>query len=103
MVATTSSEPVQNGITPCPTCNNGVIIAHKTFYGCSGYRSGCKQTFPGVFLKKKLTPRQIKLLCTKGKTNMIKNFTANTGNQFDAQLILVDGKLNLEFATENKG
>ena len=54
-------------------------------------------TFPGVFLKKKLTPTQVKLLCTKGKTNVIKGFTANNGNKFDASLSLVDGKINLDF------
>ncbi|CAM3294448.1 type IA DNA topoisomerase [Filibacter tadaridae] len=97
LVATTAPAAVRNGIAPCPKCKNGFIIAHKNFYGCSAYRSGCKQTFPGTFLKKKLTPTQVKLLCTKGKTNIIKGFTANNGKQFDAQLSLVNGRLNLEF------
>ncbi|MFJ7933914.1 DNA topoisomerase III [Sporosarcina sp. NPDC096371] len=92
----TSYKPVE--VAPCPACKEGMIIARKEFYGCSAYKSGCKQTFPGTFLKKKLTPSQIKLLCTKGKTNVIKGFTANTGNKFDAQLALVDGKINLEFS-----
>ena len=84
-------------VAPCPTCKEGVIIARKEFYGCSAYKSGCKQTFPGIFLKKKLTPSQVKLLCTKGKTNVIKGFTANTGNKFDARLALVDGKITVEY------
>jgi len=84
-------------VAPCPTCKEGVIIARKEFYGCSAYKSGCKQTFPGIFLKKKLTPSQVKLLCTKGKTNIIKGFTANTGNKFDAQLALMDGKITVEY------
>src|SRR6185437_13545125 len=66
----------QQEIAPCPACKQGTIIARKEFYGCSAYKSGCKQTFPSVFLKKKLTPNQVKLLCTKGKTNVIKGFTA---------------------------
>ncbi|WP_432363057.1 DNA topoisomerase 3 [Sporosarcina sp. UB5] len=84
-------------VAPCPTCKNGMIVARKEFYGCSNYKNGCKQTFPGIFLKKKLTPAQVKLLCTKGKTNMIKGFTANNGNKFDAKLELKDRKLQLDF------
>lgn len=84
-------------VAPCPACKTGMILARKGFYGCSNYKNGCKQTFPGIFLKKKLTPAQVKLLCTKGKTNTIKGFTANNGNQFDASLALENGKLNLVF------
>ncbi|MHC8514791.1 type IA DNA topoisomerase [Sporosarcina sp. ITBMC105] len=84
-------------VAPCPHCKTGMIIAHKSFYGCNNYKNGCKQTFPGIFLKKKLTPAQVKLLCTKGKTNVIKGFTANNGNQFSASLELENGKLNLVF------
>jgi len=83
-------------VAPCPTCKEGVIIARKEFYGCSAYKEGCKQTFPGIFLQKKLTPSQVKLLCTKGETNVIKGFTANTGNKFDAKLTLLNGKLTIE-------
>lgn len=84
-------------VAPCPQCKTGMILARKSFYGCSNYKNGCKQTFPGIYLKKKLTPAQVKLLCTKGKTNTIKGFTANNGNKFDASLSLEDGKLNLVF------
>lgn len=84
-------------VAPCPMCKEGMIISRKSFYGCSNYKNGCKQTFPGIFLKKKLTPAQVKLLCTKGKTNTIKGFTANNGNKFDASLSLENGKLNLVF------
>ncbi|KXH78330.1 type IA DNA topoisomerase [Sporosarcina sp. HYO08] len=84
-------------IAPCPTCKKGMIVARKGFYGCSEYKNGCKQTFPGLFLKKKLTPHQVKLLCTTGKTNVIKGFTANNGNQFAAKLELKEGKLQLDF------
>ncbi|KRG15379.1 type IA DNA topoisomerase [Lederbergia galactosidilytica] len=84
-------------VAPCPACGKGTIIARKSFYGCSNYKNGCKQTFPGTFLKKKLTPTQIKLLCTKGRTNVIKGFTTSTGKKFDAPLELKNGKLELDF------
>ncbi|PIC66453.1 DNA topoisomerase III [Sporosarcina sp. P16a] len=84
-------------VAPCPKCGKGNIIEHPKFYGCSNYKNGCKQTFPGLFLKKKLTVPQVKLLCTKGQTNVIKGFTSADGKKFDASLELKDGKLNLVF------
>ena len=97
LTAPPNASPGKNDIAPCPTCKHGSIIALKGFYGCSAYRSGCKQTFPGVFLKKKITPTQVKLLCTKGKTNVIKGFVSKADKKFDAKLTLVDGKLKFEF------
>ena len=84
-------------IASCPTCKKGTIIALRGFYGCSAYKSGCKQTFPGTFLKKKITPTQVKLLCTKGKTNIIKGFVSKNGKKFNAKLTFVDGKIILNF------
>ncbi|WP_301108609.1 type IA DNA topoisomerase [Sporosarcina sp.] len=84
-------------VAPCPRCKNGMIVARKSFYGCSNYKNGCKQTFPGLFLKKKLTVPQVKLLCTKGKTNVIKGFTSADGKKFDASLEFKEGKLELVF------
>ncbi len=87
----------QEPIAPCPKCKEGSIVARKNFYGCTNYKNGCTQTFNGFFLKKKITPSQIKLLCTKGSTNTIKGFVAENGQTFDAKLILEEGKLKLDF------
>ncbi|MFJ5769346.1 DNA topoisomerase 3 [Psychrobacillus sp. NPDC093180] len=87
-------------IVTCPKCKKGSIIAHKSFYGCTEYKNGCTQTFNGFFLKKKITPSQIKLLCTKGKTNEIKGFVAENGQTFNASLTFVEGKVKLDFAKE---
>ncbi|MEK3973571.1 type IA DNA topoisomerase [Psychrobacillus sp. FSL K6-1267] len=84
-------------IAPCPRCGQGSIVARKNFYGCTNYKNGCTQTFNGFFLKKKITPSQIKLLCTKGMTNIIKGFEAENGQKFDAKLALEEGKVKLEF------
>ena len=84
-------------IVACPKCQKGSIIAHKSFYGCTEYKNGCTQTFNGYFIKKKITPSQIKLLCTKGKTNIIKGFEAENGQKFDACLAFDEGKIKLEF------
>lgn len=87
-------------IAPCPTCKTGTIITQKGFYGCNAYKNGCKQTFPGFFLKKKITPTQVKKLCTDGETNLIKGFTSKSGSKFNAILKLEGEKLTLQF--ENK-
>ncbi|MEI4769078.1 DNA topoisomerase 3 [Psychrobacillus sp. FJAT-51614] len=87
----------QEPIVLCPKCKEGSIVARKGFYGCTNYKQGCTQTFNGFFLKKKITPSQVKLLCTKGKTNMIKGFVAENGKTFNASLALVEGKLKLDF------
>ncbi|MER2260951.1 MAG: DNA topoisomerase 3 [Psychrobacillus sp.] len=87
----------QEPIAPCPKCGQGSIVARKNFYGCTNYKNGCTQTFNGFFLKKKITPSQIKLLCTKGITNTIKGFEAENGQKFDARLALEEGKVKLEF------
>ncbi|SES00441.1 type IA DNA topoisomerase [Psychrobacillus sp. OK032] len=90
----------QEPIAPCPKCNQGSIVARKNFYGCTNYKNGCTQTFNGFFLKKKITPSQIKLLCTKGKTNVIKGFVAENGQTFNASLSFIEGKVKLDFAKE---
>lgn len=90
----------QEPIVPCPKCQQGFIVARKNFYGCTNYKTGCTQTFNGFFLKKKITPSQIKLLCTKGKTNVIKGFVAENGQTFNASLTFVEGKVKLDFAKE---
>ncbi|MFF2753216.1 DNA topoisomerase 3 [Psychrobacillus sp. NPDC058041] len=87
----------QEPIVLCPKCKEGSIVARKGFYGCTNYKKGCTQTFNGFFLKKKITPSQIKLLCTKGRTNEIKGFVAENGQTFNASLSFIEGKLKLEF------
>lgn len=93
--ATSPRRPVE--VAACPTCKKGKIVTRKGFYGCSAYKEGCKQTFPGIFLKKKITASQVKLLCTKGQTNVIKGFVAKSGNKFNAALKLEGEKLVLIF------
>ncbi|WP_172372835.1 type IA DNA topoisomerase [Sporosarcina jiandibaonis] len=97
-IPSTAKSPRRNvEVAPCPTCKKGMIVTRKGFYGCTAYKDGCKQTFPGIFLKKKITPTQVKHLCTKGQTNVISGFVAKNGNKFNASLKLEGQKLNLEF------
>ena len=70
----------------------GSISVNRSYYSCSEYANGCKQTFPGKLLSKNITEKQVKDLCTKGKTNVIKGFKpkAKEKRKFDAILILKD-------------
>lgn len=97
LVSSSSSRTRISKVCLCPTCKKGQIITHKGFYGCTEYRNGCKQTFPGTFLKKKLSAKQVKDLCTKGKTDMIKGFVSKNGKKFNAILSLEEGNLKFNF------
>lgn len=81
-------------IAKCPTCQQGYIVDKKTFYGCTNFKNGCKQTFQKKILDKTISKTQIKKLCEKGKTDKIKGFKGK--KQFDAYLKLQDGKTVFE-------
>lgn len=68
----------------CPDCGKEVLEKEK-FYGCSGFKEGCKFTLPKEYLGKKLSAAQIRKLLTKGKTDIIKSFTGGKG-PFDSAL-----------------
>ncbi|MFD4932145.1 DNA topoisomerase III [Peribacillus butanolivorans] len=100
-----SIENLQNvdQICLCPTCKKGSISLKKSFYGCSEYTNGCKQSFPLKMLDKKITEKHVKDLCTKGKTSVIKGLQpkAKEKKPFDASLVLKDGTISFEFANNN--
>ncbi|MFS0604938.1 DNA topoisomerase III [Peribacillus frigoritolerans] len=100
---TQSIETVQQSdiIAPCPACKKGNISFKRSFYGCSEYANGCKQTIPSQMLGKKVTEKHVKDLCTKKKTSVIKGMKpkAKEKKPFDASLILKDdGSIGFEFA-----
>ncbi len=82
-------------IAQCPSCKKGGIVDRKTFYGCTEFKNGCKQTFQKEILGKKITKAQIKNLCEKGKTGIIKGFKGK--KEFDAHLVLKNEKIEFEF------
>ncbi|WP_430786379.1 DNA topoisomerase 3 [Virgibacillus flavescens] len=94
--------PNSNSNISCPTCNKGGISFRGSFYGCSNYANGCKQTFPAKILGKKLTEKHINDLCAKGKTSIIKGLKSKSGKSFNASLKLEGQKIKFEFVNKRK-
>ncbi|MBJ6361824.1 DNA topoisomerase III [Paenibacillus sp. GCM10012307] len=68
----------------CPICKKPVT-EKGNFYGCSGFKEGCKFTLPKEFLGRAITANQIRKLLKSGKTDVIKGFEAK-GKKFDAAI-----------------
>ncbi|HFN9855008.1 TPA: DNA topoisomerase 3 [Enterococcus faecium] len=83
----------------CPICQKEMIDKGK-FYGCTGYKEGCKFTLPKKWSSKTLTKKNISDLLTKKETTTIKGFKNKKGTSFNAKLQLKDNKL--EFIFDNK-
>lgn len=84
-------------ITKCPSCKGSIEDKGK-FYGCSGYKEGCKVSFPKKWSQKNLTKTMIKSLCENKETNKLKGFISKKGNSFSAKLTLdKDNKLKFDF------
>lgn len=98
-VSFSTSTPASESDLKCPLCG-GTIRPTSFGYGCSNYKSGCKFTINKTICDKKLTPKQVESLLTKGRTSEIKGFVSKkTGKTFSAKLVLgSDGKITFEFA-----
>ncbi|MED0981372.1 DNA topoisomerase 3 [Bacillus paramycoides] len=84
----------------CPKCGKDVVN-RKTFYGCSGYKEGCKFSMPGEYLTKKISEANAKKLLEGKKTGLIKKMKGKSGKEFDGHLKLTEsGRLDLEFAAK---
>lgn len=84
----------------CPKCGKDVVN-RKTFYGCSGYKEGCKFSIPGAYLTKKISEANAKKLLEGKKTGLIKKMKGKSGKEFDGHLKLLEsGRLDLEFAAK---
>ena len=81
----------------CPKCENGNVVKGKTAWGCTRYGKGCDFLIPLEIQGKKLTPKQVETLLTKGKTGKLSGFRAEDGSTFSGILHLVkDKKVRME-------
>ncbi len=91
---------IAKGIVGCPACQSGVLVKRKNFYGCTNWNKdniNCGFTINRI-AGKMLTDNQLKMLCEKGKTNILKGFKSKKGKKFSARLMLDDNyKINFAF------
>lgn len=100
---TASSSKGNKGLGTCPICKKGQIVDGKFDYNCDRWKEGCTYKIYKEKSGKKLTPKNIEDLLSKGKTSLIKGFKSKTGSDFEAYLVLdKDGKVNFEFKNNKK-
>lgn len=85
---------------PCKKCN-GTIVDKGSFYGCSNYKNNhCDFTISKKILGKTITQKNIKLLLTEGKTEVINGFTTKD-KCFNARLYFDEKENRLQFLFEH--
>ncbi|MGG1399424.1 DNA topoisomerase III [Bacillus salipaludis] len=83
----------------CKKCD-GTVIDKGSFYGCSNFRKNqCDFTISKKILGKNITQKNIKLLLSEGKTDLIEGFTKNE-KTFNARLYLDDQDKKVKFLFE---
>lgn len=93
------NQPVQNitdALADCPLCNGKIIETSKA-YSCSEWRNGCKAVIWKTIANKNITPTIAKKLLSKGETGVLKGFKSTKGTEFEVNLKLVDGKVEMDF------
>lgn len=114
-----SRDSTAEAMATCPACGKRVIDpgakartwrceanrVKKSDEGTWVHEGPCRFEVWKTVAGKKLTTSQVKALCEKGKTGVIRGFKSKAGKTFDARLILMDkgtGKVGFEFA-DGKG
>ncbi|MFA6163632.1 MAG: DNA topoisomerase 3 [Methylobacter sp.] len=87
---------VKTAIADCPLCNGKIVETVKA-YSCSEWRNGCKMVIWKTVAHKKITTTMAKKLLSNGETGLLKGFKSGKGTEFEANLKLVDGKVEMEF------
>jgi DNA topoisomerase-3 len=81
----------------CPMCGKE-LRRQKGFYGCSGYREGCKFAVNLSLCGKVISVSRLRELIEKGRCEVITGFVSpRTGKSFDAALKLENGKVVFDF------
>lgn len=81
---------------PCKKCS-GTVVDKGTFYGCSNYQKNqCDFTISKKILGKSITQKQVKVLLTEGKTEVIQGFKGKE-KSFDAMLTWSENENKVKF------
>lgn len=79
----------------CPCCNSNIIENEKSFY-CENWKN-CGFSVWKTFCGKKITTAMLKELLEIGVTKKMKGFKSKAGKNFEASLMLENGKVKLNF------
>ncbi len=86
----------------CPVCGKE-IKRQRNFYGCTGYKEGCKFSVRTSICKRTIPVAQVQKLITEGKTDLLEGFVSpKTGKTFSAYLVLKDGRAEFDFEKKSK-
>ena len=81
----------------CPQCGKE-IKRFRNFYGCTGYKEGCKFMVSVSICGRAISVANVKLLAETGHTGIIQGFVSNkTKKTFDAALKLENGRAVFDF------
>lgn len=84
----------------CPLCGRDVVETTKG-YGCSGYKDGCKFTIWKEISGKKIGTTAARELLAKGRSGVLKGFKSKAGKEFEAALVIANGKVEFDFTRKN--
>ena len=81
----------------CPLCGRD-LKRFRSFYGCTGYKEGCKFSVNISICGRVISVANVKLLAETGKTAVIQGFVSSrTKKTFDAALKLENGRAVFDF------
>ena len=91
-----STDENDEELCPCPTCDHGTIRIGQTMYACD--YADCK--FRGLskeMCKRFITPDEAKVIMTKGKSDLLEDFTSKRGRPFKAFLVIENTRVKFDF------
>jgi DNA topoisomerase-3 len=81
----------------CPICGKE-IKRFRTFYGCTGYKDGCKFSVNTRICQRTISMENVRMLIESGRTAVIQGFVSpRTGKTFDAALKIENGRAVFDF------
>jgi len=84
-------------VATCPMCGRE-MRRQRSFYGCSGYKDGCKFSVNTSICGRVISIEHLKELTEQGRTSVIEGFVSSrTGKSFDAALKLENGRAVFDF------
>ncbi len=86
----------------CPLCSSKVIKGQYGYLCSARQTTGCQFAVNFEICGKRLTDEQIAKLISTGKSPLIKGFKSNSGNDFDAYLVIDKNERRTKFELPEK-